>query len=95
MKRITFLGLALLLISLNSEGQCKLDYSNYSLVFEENFDHITYPSQLTDQWMFQHDDPGWGWGGDDGEYYDPSQVSIIPGGILRLTAVRLSNPVPI
>lgn len=45
--------------------------------------------------MFQHDDPGWGWGGDDGEYYDPSQVSIIPGGILRLTAVRLSNPVPI
>ncbi|MBS1628964.1 MAG: hypothetical protein JST27_02785 [Bacteroidetes bacterium] len=49
---------------------------------------------------FYPDDPGWGWGDSydstnhtwvDGEFYDESQVSVIPGGILRLTAIRLDQ----
>lgn len=85
-------------------AQCKLNYANYNLVLEENFDHITSINQLRNVWQFHHDDPGWGWGDytdpntgvtTNGEYYDESQVTIQPGGFLRLTAVRNENLVPI
>ncbi|PZF72979.1 T9SS type A sorting domain-containing protein [Taibaiella soli] len=71
-------------------AQCRLDYSNYQLVFEENFDNISSINQLAGRSMFRHDEPGWGWGDvrnangtyqSYGEYYDQSQVSIQPGGI--------------
>lgn len=104
MKHTTRLLIALLCLLLyclpyRIYAQCKIDYSNYKLVFEENFDNITDINQLTNHWMFHHDDPGWGWGdvhNDDGsyqsygEYYDQGQVSVIPEqGILRLTADRV------
>jgi hypothetical protein len=74
-------------------AQCKIDYSNYQVVFEEDFDNITSITQLENRWMFAHDDPGWGWGGHDGEYYRREQVSILEDeGILRLTADRLEEP---
>ncbi len=83
-------------------AQCRLVKDNYQLVFEENFNSISSIEELTDIWQFQHDDTGWGWGGNlvdtiadtviyHGEYYDKSMVSILPGGILRLSASRLNT----
>ncbi len=89
-------------------AQCKLDYSNYEIVLEENFDDIVSVSDLSSRWEFQHiGEPGWGWGDHlyketgevkYGEYYDQSQVSLYKdgqNGFLRLTAVKLPTPVPI
>lgn len=98
-----FLALLVLFSSVHgfASAQCKINYSNYNLVFEENFNNITSISQLTNYWQFVHDDPGWGWGDYTnpttnqttyGEYYAPSQVSIQPGGYLRLTATKLPAP---
>lgn len=79
-------------------GQCKLDYSNYELVLDEQFDtyggstaNLLGPSSI---WKATFECPLSGWGV---EYFDQSQVSLIPDGTggsrLRLTAERL--PVPI
>lgn len=71
-------------------GQCRINYNNYNLVLEENFDNRTSVDQLSDIWQFKHDDPGWGWGDrvdsatgqilEYGEYYDKRQLSLLSGG---------------
>lgn len=102
MKNFYFIMAFLFLNCFETIAQCKLNYQNYSLVFEENFDNISNINQLTSNWQFVHDDPGWGWGDVTvnnsikyGEYYDESQVSIQPGGILRLTATKLNEIHPV
>jgi len=85
-------------------SQCRILYNNYDLVFEETFDNISSTSQLSNVWQFVHDDPGYGWGDyvdpvtnvrTYGEFYNQSQVSIQPGGIMRLTAQRVDGTIPV
>jgi beta-glucanase (GH16 family) len=98
-KKIISLLLSIV-ISTNSHSQCKLLKNNYDLVFEENFDNITDIQQLSSRWQFVHDDPGYGWGDyidtltnvrTFGEYYKKEQLSILPGGILRLRANKVDG----
>lgn len=66
--------IAVLLIAIASHSllaQCKLDYSNYRLVLDENFDNLNAASDLLARWQFQMNDPNAGAGI---EHYDPGIV---------------------
>lgn len=70
-------------------GQCKLDYSNYHIAFQDNFDTYTSVAEVGNNWKFVEAPGSYdGWGN---EYYDQNQVSLQPGGILRLTANRVPS----
>lgn len=71
-------------------AQCKLDYSNYKVVFVDNFDTYTNVSQLDAKW--ERVDPKYPLNGVGAEYYSPNQVSLQPGGVVRLTAQKLTTP---
>lgn len=100
MKKSTLVIFPLLSFFTNySFSQCKLDYSNYTLVLDEQFD--SYGGSVTNLlgpgsiWNAQTDIGEFaGWGV---EYYLPSQVSLIPDGSggsrLRLTAEPLASPI--
>ena len=101
MKNLILFVLSLFL-ALITKSQCRINYNNYDLIFEENFNTITNINQLKNVWQFVHDDPGWGWGDyvdtatnirNCGEFYSQCQVSIQPGGILRLTATKLKGKI--
>ena len=101
----------ILLASTFTFGQCKLDYSNYHLVFEDYFQTrgagaytgvTSGANPLSTNYTFTGDpDPLGGWGDYTdgfgtvhyGEYYDPSQVSFIPGGGIQLEADRITTPI--
>ena len=102
MKTLSLFGTLFLFTMLldiaTARAQCKIDYSNYNLVLDENFDDINSPSDLSSRWQFHPDDPNWGWGK---EYYESSQVSLLPmdpnnpsqGNIIRLTAQKITPKV--
>lgn len=82
-------------------GQCKLNYSNYTLVFNEEFRYST-TSQLATNWQF--DLSPWPCANTiignchESQYYAPSQVSLLPNspsGILRISAQRLVTPLTV
>lgn len=79
----------LTLFSTLAHAQCKIDYSQYHLILDEQFNGTK--DDLATRWFFTDAgaDPNSGYGT---EIYDPSQVSILPGGICRLTATKLTNP---
>ena len=90
-------------IAINSDviAQCKLNYSNFSLVFEDDFKYTSTSAFTTNNANWRFDYP-WGknlygnWNED--QYYDQSQVSILPlstspDGVLRLTAQKLTTPI--
>lgn len=110
MKKIT-LSIFVVLLAMAANAQCRIDYSNYHLVLNEGFEEIsideldnTIPNPRG-VWQFHHDEPNWGWGdkkpanpaipGDYGEYYQKSQVSIVPdpsnpgNNFLQLTAEKI------
>jgi|GEM_PF-1803055 len=93
--------ICLAIIPASLYGQCKLDYSNYDVIFEDNFDTYTTIAQVGAKWKFVDEgqleassngcvltapNPYQGIGN---EYYSPNQVSLQPGGILRLSADRV------
>ncbi len=96
MKTILRAMLILLLCNNIANGQCKLDYTNYQLVLNEQFD--TYNGQVSNLlgansiWKAQPDNVYSGW---DIEYYLPSQVQLISdstGGYrLRLNAEKVTT----
>ncbi len=97
--KIIPLGTILLLLcfTINSSAQCRLDKSNWTLVFNEDFD--SYSGSVNNllgyfsPWRgIKESTPSLdGWGS---EYYDPSQISLVPDGggghLLRLTATQTS-----
>ncbi|MFN8416964.1 MAG: T9SS type A sorting domain-containing protein [Cytophagaceae bacterium] len=102
-ERLRLIQLVLLLILLSigynsASAQCRLDRSNYQIVLNEQFD--TYGGSTsnllgpTSIWKAVPDNPNSGWGV---EYYDPSQVMLIPDGTgghrLRLLATKLQNTI--
>ena len=68
-------------------AQCKLDYSNYEVLFEDFFDGVDIDTKI---WKFTPDDPYGGWRD---EYYEESQVELLDGGGIRLIAEKLANPI--
>lgn len=93
MKVVTAL-LTALIISITINAQCKLDYSNYQLVFEDNFDTYASTNDMTSIWRFDYP-----WGqtlinNPEVQYYEQGQVSFPQTGILRLTATRQPSPIP-
>lgn len=97
----------LVLVSISIIAQCKIDYSNYHVVFLENFNTYNTTKDMKNLWRFYYP-----WGDGDSStcgrtligncnedvYYDESQVSIIPGGtgqLLRLSAELMSDPITI
>jgi hypothetical protein len=84
MKKLCLIALCVL-PTIEAISQCKIDYSNYHLVLNEEFN--TSIADLSTRWAFDTGDPehiGWGV-----EYYDPNQISFLPGGILRLKATQV------
>lgn len=81
-KSILFLCL---ILAIKGSSQCKIDYSNYHLVLNEDFN--TSLADLSTRWYFDTGDPEWIGAGI--EYYDPNQISLLPGGILRLKATKV------
>jgi len=102
MKYIFNICLFLVIFYQNGIAQCKIDYSNYNIQFEDNFDTYNDVSELTNKWQLTPPyTPYFGWGDliDNmthdtmfGEYYLPSQVSLVTGGYVRFTANKLLNP---
>jgi hypothetical protein len=88
--------------SLESHAQCKLDRSNYQIVFQEEFNVESIQQIDTNIWRLDSETPGHGFGDNQaadgtwnyGEYYDKSQVSI-DSGKLKLTLKKLRLPVKI
>lgn len=71
-------------------GQSLLDYSNYNTthpVFEDNFDY-TSVAELKAKWRLVDPRDSLQQVGD--EYYSPDQISFPGGGIVRLTARRIT-----
>jgi len=98
MKKIALTSL-ILCICINTYSQCVLDKKNYTLVLNETFD--TYGGSVNNLlgpnsiWKATNDDGIYGgWGV---EYFDPSQVDLIPDGSgghrLRFRAEKLNMPI--
>lgn len=92
----TILGL-LILFNKQLQAQCKLDYSNYDLILNEQFD--TYSGQVLNLiapntiWSAMPNQTGTGWGI---ELYSPDKLELIQDGsgghLLRLKCEKLENP---
>ncbi|WP_291086690.1 glycoside hydrolase family 16 protein [Flavobacterium sp. BFFFF1] len=101
MKRLLFVLIISIFFHNNTQAQCRLDKTNYQLVFEDNFNYSTMAA-LKNVWDLVPPQPTAGYGDYKdpatnqyiswGEYYNESQVSLQPGGIVRLTAQKLSTP---
>jgi hypothetical protein len=68
-------------------AQCKLDYSNYHVVFDEEFNYSNV-NELKGKWNFNAGDPNFGWGV---ELFDQDHISLLPGGFLRLKAKKIKE----
>jgi len=68
------------------QAQCKIDYSNYHLILNEEFN--TSITDISNRWFFDTGDPNWPGAGI--EYYDPNQISLLPSGFLRLKATQVT-----
>ena len=77
-------------------AQCRLDKSDYKLVFDDNMNY-TNITDLKKVWQvlpYNHPNSRYfGWGGVNGEYYDESQITFPGNGIVRLNAKHLVPPV--
>lgn len=86
-------------------AQCKLDYSHYNLVYEDQFNYPNLANFLAVQataksgikqpyWEHMPSDPLWGWGS---EEYNVNQLSFPTPGLLRLTCepypATFTNPI--
>lgn len=91
MKNLFLVFISLLTATNFLIAQCKIDYSNYHVVHETNFNNISNLNQLKPFWQFTPRGEFCGWGS---EFFDESQVSLIQSGnkkYLRLTAEKLPS----
>jgi hypothetical protein len=87
------LALLLLFLQFSVASQHRLDYSNYWLVLDEDFDYDSiYDSVMTSRWQYESHHKFWAGGI---EMFSPGQLELIKYGdnsILRIRASLLDTP---